>query len=139
MNDQVLNIDGQEYEFVPEEARVLTEYLFTLYDKLGLSSDITASELSPSAWKFIEQVFITWRAGYPSEYQDWVDSVQHELKYERPIQEAIKKGGYTFMAYPQRAFDLLKVFFPNVKLNDRAFMRKLIKIIPELKHTNYKV
>lgn len=139
MNDQVLNIDGQEYEFVPQEARVLTTYLFTLYDRLGLRSDITVADLSPGVWKFIDQVFITWKVGYPHEYQEWVENLQFELKYERPIQEAIKKGGYTPMSYPQRAYDLIRVFLPNIKLQDKYFIKQLVKRIPELKMTNYRL
>lgn len=136
MNDQTYTI---EYERVPEEARVLTSYLFTLYEKLGIPSTITAEELTPACWKFIDQIFLAWKVGFPQEYEEWIGEVKNELEHERTIQDAIKSGGYTPIAYPVRIYNLLKVFFPLVKINDKNFIKYVTKIIPDLKHTKYKL
>lgn len=139
MNQKYITIDGQEYEFVPQEARVMTTYLFELFDKLQLRSDIQVDEVNEPTWKFIEQVFVSWKAGFPLEYDEWIDDLKYELEYERPIQEAVKSGGYNLGSYPMRPYQLLKVFFPSLKLHDRDFIKKLIRRIPEIKHTNYKI
>lgn len=134
MNDQTYSI-----EHVPEEARFLTSYLFNLYEKLGIPSTITAEELTPICWKFIEQIFITWKVGFPDEYDEWISEVKNELEHERTIQDAIKSGGYTPIAYPVRIYNLFKVFFPLVKMNDKTFIKYVSRMIPDLKHTKYKL
>lgn len=136
---KTINVDNEEYEVVSDEARMLTIHLVDLFHKLGIPSDLTASELTPVAWKFIERLVILWRQFFPQEYIDWCDGMINELKYERPVKQAIKGGGYTPISYPMRIYNLLHVFLPQVKMQDKVFIKKFLSLVPEFKNTNYKI
>lgn len=122
---------------IPEEAVMLTNHLFWLKEKMGIPDTLTADEMNLSSWTFLMEVVKAWKIAYPAEYAEWIDGLVHELSVERPIKQAIKGGGFTPIAYPERVFHLLKVFFPKLALNDRKFIRGLVYRIPELKTTNY--
>lgn len=134
-----MNIDNVEYEMIPPEAVVLSNHLFTLKDKLGIPDDISHADLNDVSWRFVLEIFGTWRAAYPHEYRDWIEGLLNELKYERPVKKAVQGGGFTPIAYPLRVYELMKVFLPNVHLGDKGFIKKLLTHIPELKTTNYKL
>jgi hypothetical protein len=134
-----IKVEDEEYEVVPDEARMLTDHLVHLSDKLGLPDDLTVHDMTPSAWVFVERVVTLWRHFYPREYYDWVQGMEVELKYERPVREAVKGGGYSPIAYPMRVYRLLNIFFPKLKLQDKEFTKKFIRVVPAFKNTNYKI
>lgn len=136
---QTINVNNEEYEVVKDEARALTVHLIDLFHKLGLSAEITNEDLTSTVWKFIERLVQVWKVGYPDEYIDWVDGLTYELKYERPIKQAIKAGGYTPIAYPMRVYSLMHVFLPKVKMQEKKFIKSFLQVLPEFKHTRYKI
>lgn len=138
MNDTI-NIDNEEYEIVPDEARVLTEHLIAVQDRLGIPDTIDNHDLNDVVWRFIVEIFNAWRVAYPQEFHDWFDNLQFNLKYERPVQQAVKGGGYIPISYPYRFYQLMKILLPHIKMNDRDFTRKMLSRIPEMRNTNYKV
>jgi hypothetical protein len=137
--NNVINVDGNEYEFVPDEARILTEHLFNLKERLGIPDTIENRDLNDVAWRFIVEIFNAWRTAFPREFREWFLNLQDNLKYERPIQMAIKSGGYIPISYPYRFFELMHIFLPNVKVSERGFTKKILSRIPELRNTNYKI
>lgn len=136
MND-VIMIDEQEYEVVPDEARVLTDYLFDLQKKLGISTDLIVDDMNKWSWQFVMEIYKAWAVAFPQEHRDFIDSTDFFLRYERPVQEAIKSGGYTPIAYPVRFHNLITVFLPKLKLQDKRFIRGMLSRIPELTRSNY--
>lgn len=136
---RIIKVDNEEYEVVSDEARMLTTHLVDLFKRLGIPNDLTEHDLTPAAWRFIERLVEVWRFGYPHEYQDWVRGMEYELKYERPIKQHIKGGTYTPISYPMRFHNLMQVFLPKVRMQDKDFIKKFVKRIPEFKNTNYRI
>lgn len=135
--DKLLNETG--YDVVTEEGAMLTEFLFRIHERLGIPENITVSDMNEASWKFVEQVVRVWQTGYPQEFSDWCLAVEYELTVERPVQQAIKAGGYSPLSYPMRFMQLMKAFMPDVKLQDKEFTRELLRRIPFFKTTNYKL
>lgn len=134
-----IRIENEDYEVVSDEARMLTVHLVDLFKRLGLPKDLTVNDMTPVAWKFIERIVVLWKQFFPYEYYDWIEGMKNELKYERPIKLAIKSGGYVPISYPMRLYRLLGVFFPSLKLQDKKFIKKFLRIVPEFKNTNYRI
>lgn len=137
--NNTINVDGEDYEIVPDEARILTEHLFTLQQRLGIPDNISNSELNEISWRFITEIFNAWRAAFPQEFRDWFENLQDHLKYERPVRQALKGGGYIPISYPYRFYQLMRIFLPNVRTADKTFTKKILARIPELRNTNYKL
>jgi len=134
-----IRIDEVDYEIATDEARMLTVHLVDLFHRLGLPQDLTVHDMNEVAWKFMERLVQLWKQFFPYEYHDWVVGMEHELKYERPIKQAIKGGGYTPISYPIRLYNLIHVFFPKLKMQDKKFIKKFLFIVPEFKNTNYRI
>lgn len=133
----VLNIDGDIYETVPDEARVATEYLIRIKDRLGIPDDVEVEGENPTLISYALQVYKVWAALYPEEHYEFVKNTEFELKYERPVKDAIKSGGYFPLSYPMRLEALYRILMPKLKIQDKRFWMPLLKQIPELKRTNY--
>jgi len=132
-----LNIDGDVYETVPDEARIATEYLLRIKEKLGIPDEATIEKNNKVIISYATQIFKVWAALYPEEHREFVRNTEFELKYERPVKDAVKAGGYSPIAYPMRLDELYKVLLPNVKIQDKRFWMPLLKQVPQLKRTNY--
>lgn len=137
---------SDEFEIIapPQEAVMLANHLFNLRDKLKISKDVSTQELFPtslnsSTWAFIIEIVRAWKMAYPQEYAEWADMVDEQRRLERTVREAVISGGYSAISYPERLFMLFKVFIPKVSLNDKKFTRELIKRVPAMKRTNYKL
>lgn len=132
-------MDDGEYEVIPDRARILGSHLVDLFHKLGLREDITADDVNEVVWTFIERVVFLWKKNFPNEYYDWISGLEDELKYERPVKKAVEGGGFTPISYPMRFWNLMRTFFPKLKLTDKKFIKEFIRRIPEFKNTNYKL
>lgn len=134
-----ITVNDEEYEVVSDEARILTEHLFTVKDRLGIPDGVSNSDMTEAVWRFIMEIFNAWRVAYPQEFSDWFENLQDHLKYERPVRQAVQGGGYIPISYPYRFYHLMKIFLPNIRLADRQFTKKILTRIPEMKNTNYKL
>lgn len=128
---------NNEFMIPSDEALMMTEHLLKLQDRFGIPSEITNADLSPIVWKFIVEIMRMFKISYYHDYKEWVDGVQEYLLNERPIQEALKGGGTMSISYPEKFFELMKAFFPNLKLQEKTFTKEIIKHIPELRRSNY--
>jgi hypothetical protein len=137
-------------DFIQEQL-IATEYLVKLYERFGLKEDLTHHDfigknddftrenITTPQWKFLDAILAVWRALYPDEYKIWISELKEELTIERPIREHIKGGGYQPIAYPVRFVDMVKLFFPNLKLQEKSFIKKFVSLFPEFKATKYKI
>jgi hypothetical protein len=135
-----LKSGDEEFEIVPDTARLYTEGLLRVYDRFGFSTDISTSEVldSTAFWKFLEQVIAVWRDCYPDEAVQWVEDIENYRKFELPVQELIKESkGRSLMSWPPRLFQMLCVFFPNVKFHDKDFVRVFLSKHGAFSMTNY--
>jgi hypothetical protein len=133
-----LFINGDVYEQVPDEARIATAYLIKLKDRLGIPDDATLEFKNEVIINFAKEIFKVWGALYPQEHREFIAATEFELKYERPVKDAIKAGGYSPISYPMRLDAMFGILLPKVKTQDKRFWIPLLKDIPELKRTNYK-
>lgn len=133
-----------------EEEYLSVEYLLKLYKRLGLKENITTSEclnkgdvtranITTPVWKFIEALIVVWKALYPSEYEIWMRDFKNDLEIERPIKAHIKAGGYQPVAYPLRFVEMMRLFLPNIKLQNKEFIKKFVSLFPEFKKTKYRI
>ncbi len=135
--NQVLEIDGEQYEIVPDEARIATEYLLRLKEKLGIPDNAKLEGKNTKILSYAFQIYKVWAVLYPEEYREFLKDTEFELKYERPVRDAVKAGGYSPISYPMRLDRLFKILLPEVKTQDKRFWRPLLRQIPELRRTNY--
>lgn len=125
-----------EYELVSDEARILTEYLVKVHEKLG-TPNIVDSE---TAWKMVDEIVRVWGGFYVEERENLAHDLEIEIKYERPVRDAIKKeGGYTKVVWPPKLFSMIRVFFPEQKMMDKRFTDGFIKRYPQFQGTGHKI
>ena len=136
MND-ILDIGGTQYETVPDEARIATEYLLRLKDRMGIPDDALLEQNNKVIISYALEIYKVWAALYPDEHREFIKETEFELKYERPVRDAVKAGGYSPLSYPARLDQLYHLLLPKIKTQDKRFWTPLLKSIPELRRTNY--
>lgn len=140
-----------ELEVEMHEQIVATSYLVKLYERFGLnenmthhdfignSGDYTRQNITSPQWKFIDAMLKVWRALYPDEYTTFVQELKDELTIERSVREHVKGGGYQPISYPVRFYDMCKLFFPKLKIQEKEFVKKFVSLFPEFKATNMRI
>lgn len=136
MND-VLEIGEDTYEPVSDEARIATVHLVRLKEKLGIPDDAKLEGDNKVVLAYAKEIYKVWAALYPEEHQEFIAATEFDLKYERPVKEAVKAGGYSPVAYPMRLDRMFQLLIPDIKTQDKRFWIPLLKDIPELRRTNY--
>lgn len=134
---EAFQIGDDVYETVPDEARIAVEYLLTLKKKLGIPEDAELQETNAVILMYATEIFKVWAALYPEEHREFILNTEFDLKYERPIMDAVKAGGYSPVAYPSRLDGLYHILLPKIKIQDKRFWMPLLKKIPELRRSNY--
>lgn len=130
-------LDG--FEVVHDRARVMTEYLIRVYEKMIGTTDITDID-SDAVIAFIDILIRTWRDLFPEEYQERLDNQSSSWVVERTVQQANQgDGGYFTASFPPRLWELLKLFFPMVKWTERKNTVILTTNFPILKGTQYSI
>lgn len=133
-----LYIGDEVYEVVPEEVRIAVEHLVQTKDRLGIPDDFElCGDINGIALRYVLEVYRVWAALYPEEHRDFIDTTEIELKYERPVKESLKKGGYSPTSFPVRFDRLLKVLLPKLKTQSKHFWKPLFSHIPELRRSNF--
>lgn len=133
-----LFIGDDIYETVPDEARVAVGYLLSIKENLGIPDDaVLDGGDNKVVLRYALEIYKVWAALYPQEHRDFIADTEFDLKYERPVKEAIKAGGYSPIAYPYRLDQMYHILLPHIKTQDKRFWIPLLKMIPELRRTNY--
>lgn len=139
-----INIDGQAYEDVNDELRIAISYLLKIRDKLGITDETklegsvkTSQVANKVVLKYALEVYRVWGALFPYERHEFIENTKEELKYERPVKESVKAGGYSPASYPMRLEALYRILIPEIKIQDKRFWKPMFNNIPELKRSNY--
>ena len=139
-----LTVDDTVYDTVPDEARIAVTYLLSVKNTFGIHDDSQLTGTLKDAKtgnqvviKFAKEIFKVWAALYPEEHREFIKSTEFELKYERPVEDAVKAGGYSPISYPVRLDQLFHILIPSIKTQDKRFWIPLLKDIPEIKRSNY--
>ncbi len=125
------------YEVADDEARIAVGYLVGLKERLGIPDDAVLDKNNKLIISYALEIYRVWAALFPEEHREFIKNTEFELKYERPVKEAIKAGGYSPIAYPTRLDQMFHLLLPKIKVQSRTFWEPLLKSIPELKRTNY--
>lgn len=126
-----------DYEVVEDEVRIAVEYLVGLKERFGIPDDAVLEKNNKLILAYALEIYRVWGALYPDERKAFLEETAFELKYERPVKEAIKAGGYSPISYPTRLDSMYHLLLPKIKTQDRKFWEPLLKSIPELRRTNY--
>lgn len=133
----LLSMNPLDLYDAPNEQELITiTFLDRLATKLGNPTDIE----SESGLKLMDAIIGAWQKHFPQEVADWIHDRKIDLDNEKSLRELVsdKSAGYNPATYPPMLFKLIKVMFPNLKLQDKKVFQKLINIYPGLfKTSNY--
>ena len=112
----------------------LTEGLDTIFIKFGRpKADINSRVF----WDMLGQIIQVWVKTFPKEFNDWIKDVKLDLAIERPLKESTKKGLKKSIGFPPRLFQMVRLYFPDLKIVDKKFIQKCIKTFPMLHNSNW--
>ncbi len=126
-----------DYEVADDESRIAVGYLVGLKERLGIPDSAVLDKNNKLIISYALEIYRVWAALFPAEHREFIESTEFELKYERPVKEAVKAGGYSPIAYPARLDQMYHLLLPSIKVQDRKFWEPLLKSIPELRRTQY--
>jgi hypothetical protein len=129
----MIGVDLSNIEFIKTIA-ILSEYLTRLYIKLERPpADITSNQF----WIMIDELVNSWSVCYKQEAKDFI----YDIKLERAIESGCGNKKCILyrksIAYPPTLYQMIKVFFPDLKLQNRKFIQKFISRYPIFNASNY--
>jgi hypothetical protein len=131
-----IKVKDEYFEIVSDEHRLAAEYIHKVWVKAGKPNRLEGE----SAWKVMDSLWQIWGALNPNELLEFKKDVQEDQSVERSVHEAIKHdGGYIPISYPMRLQQMIKVYFPDEKLQDHKLILKFIRRYPMLKRTKHDI
>lgn len=128
---QNVMLNLEEYEQIDPNTALTVEYLMRVHKKAGNPTRID----SQAAWRVVDAIFGVWTTNYPQEEKDFREALKTRRAYAKSVKKMVKEGHGVFtFSYPPHLYHLLKTLFPNQKLQDRSFIRKLANKYPGLKN-----
>lgn len=126
---------GKEFwEIAPDEHRLAAEYTYKIWKKAGKPKRLETE----GAWKVMDALVQIWIALYPDEFDYFRQTIKEDQEVERSVSEANRRdGGYFSIAYPDRLHQMIKVYFPEEKLQNHDLILKFIRRYPILKVTKH--
>ena len=114
---------------------VLSDYLTRLYIKLGRPE---ADLRSNNFWIMIDELVNNWSVVHKDESKAFVSDIKLERAVEKTLQDLSKNHLWKkSVAYPPSLYQMIKIFFPTLKLQDRKFITKFISRYPIFNASNY--
>lgn len=124
------------YEGPSDDELLTIQFLHKFANTLGNPPDISTE----SGLKLMDAVIGAWQKHFPQEAIDWTHDRKMDLENEKSLSylASTKSAGYNPAGYPPKLFKLIKVMFPDIKLQNKKVFMKLIKVYPDLfKTSNY--
>ena len=114
---------------------VLSEYLTQLYIRLGRpEADINNN----SFWVMIDELVNDWSIVHKEEAKEFTDTIKIDRAAEMTLGALVKANSWKkSVAYPPSLYKMIKIFFPDLKLQDRKFIEKFINRYPIFNASNY--
>lgn len=114
---------------------VLSEYLTQLYIRLGRpEGDINSNNF----WIMIDELVNDWSLVHVDEAKAFTDDIKLERAVEQTLTKLVKSNSWKkSVAYPPSLYKMIKIFFPDLKLQDRKFIEKFINRYPIFNASNY--
>lgn len=123
-----------EAKKISKEERIV-DGLEMIYEKLGKPR---ADVESLVFWKFLGQLIQVWTTLFPQEVEDWKKDLKLDLSLERSLSESTNSGLKKSIAFPPRLYQLVRVYFPDLKVTDSKFIQRTIDTFPILHNSNYR-
>jgi len=131
-----IQVGTDEFEIPSKEAVAITEGLERVADRLGRPIDASTE----SGWKMIDNLVGVWYNFYPWELKAWKKELAIQLGTERTVHEALKaSGGHIPISFPTRLYKMIETYMPQVRFQDKAFIKKFAGRYPIFKFTNAKL
>lgn len=126
-------MDGEEYEVIPAHVNAASKALQLMYDKLGRPQD----PLSASGEKLMKVIIAVWMDLYPEESTRWLAQRTEYKQAELSISEQSRKHtGRSLASYPFHIYKMMKLLFPDFKMNERSNVIKLVEKYPIFQFAN---
>lgn len=127
-------IDLYDLEFNKLMA-TLSEYLTRIFIKLGRPE---ANINSNAFWIMIDELVNNWSVVFKEEAKDFVADIRLERSIEGSLSSLAKGNVWKkSVAYPPSLYQMIRVFFPDLKLQNRKFIEKFISRYPIFNASNY--
>ena len=126
----------EQYVAPTDEELITITWLDRLATRLGNPPDL----FTESGLKLMDAIIGVWEKHFPQEVADWKHDREIDLKTEKSLHYLATSNnsiGYNPVSYPPALFKLIKVMFPNMRLQEKKVWQKLIKIYPFFKTSNY--
>lgn len=113
----------------------LSDYLTQVYIRLGRpEGDIKSNNF----WIMIDELVNNWSVVNPQESKDFVADIKLERSVEQTLNQLARNNTWKkSIAYPPSLYKMIKIFFPDLKLQDRKFIEKFISRYPIFNASNY--
>ena len=110
-----------------------SDYLTKLYIKLGRPE---ADYGSNNFWVMIDELVNMWSVVYKEEAENFI----HDIRLERAIESGVGRDKMVLykksIAYPPHFYQMVKVFFNDLKLQDKKFIEKFLNRYPAFNASN---
>jgi len=113
----------------------LSEYLTQLYVKLGRPE---ADYSSNNFWIMIDELVNNWSVTHPDEAKEFTNNIKIDRAAEFILTKLVRENHWKkSVSYPPSLYQMIKIFFPNLKLQDKKFVAKFINRYPIFNASNY--
>jgi hypothetical protein len=87
----------------------------------------------------MDAIIGVWTKHFPQEVADWTSDRSLDLAQEKDLSylASNKSIGYNPVSFPPSLFKLIKVMFPDMRIQDKKIWTKLVKTYPVFKTSNY--
>jgi len=113
----------------------LSEYLTRLYVRLGRPE---ADYSSNNFWIMIDELVNNWSVTHPDEAKEFTNNIKIDRAAELTLTKLVRENHWKkSVSYPPSLYQMIKIFFPNLKLQDKKFVAKFINRYPAFNASNY--
>lgn len=123
------------YEAPTDQELLTITWLDRVATRLGNPPDID----SVTGLKLMDAIIGVWTKHFPQEVADWTSDRSLDLAQEKDLSylASNKSIGYNPVSFPPSLFKLIKVMFPDMRIQDKKIWTKLVKTYPVFKTSNY--
>lgn len=127
MSATPITIGEQTYEIPTKQAAAISKIISDVWEKLGRPE----TPLSESGEKLMKIIIATWEDTYPTESREWYEMRREYQNEESDIHTQIKgETGGSLASYPYYIYLVMKRVFPNIRLHEKEFCKKLVRKYP---------
>jgi len=132
-NPNLISLDGQNFEVIPDIAIHSSRWLIEIYQRLGRPQN----PFTETGKKMMDVIITAWFNLYPIESRIWLDERRNYQNTEKSITEQVHTHtGRSLASYPMPIFKMMKIVFPDFKPAERKNCIKMVKRWPIFRMAN---